>query len=110
VSKKSLLIKAKWSGLQVPVRKIFCFRGNCQPCNEYKNILVACQMRRRCNRRLALIEKKIDRSRSELYFNGNLEGSERKHMREFIHLVNKMTKTTDRQPVCGGVDAFGEKH
>lgn len=31
-------------------------------------------------------------------------------MREFIHLVNKMTKTADRQPVCGGVDALGEKH
>jgi hypothetical protein len=31
-------------------------------------------------------------------------------MREFIHLVNKMTKTTDRQPLCGGVDALGEKH
>jgi len=31
-------------------------------------------------------------------------------MREFIHLVNKLTKTADRQPVGGGVDALGEKH
>jgi len=31
-------------------------------------------------------------------------------MREFIHLADKTTKTTDRQPVCGGVDALGEKN